>query len=51
VLREQVEWIAEVAACTIKSPHDRSLFENRLAQVRKALETAPRSTQERPTKP
>lgn len=51
VLREQVERIAEVAARTIKSPHDRTQFENRLAQVRKALETAPRSTHEGPTKP
>jgi uncharacterized membrane protein len=50
-LREQVEGIAEVAARTIKAPHDRTRFENRLAQVRKALETAPRSTHERPTKP
>jgi uncharacterized membrane protein len=45
-LREQVEGIAEVAARTIKSPHDRTQFENHLAQVRKALETAPRSTHE-----
>ena len=51
VLREQVEWIAEVAARTIKSPHDRTQFENRLAQVRAALEPAPLSTHEQPTKP
>jgi uncharacterized membrane protein len=51
VLREQVEWIAEVAARTIKSPHDRTRFENRLAQVRAALEPAPLSTYEQPTKP
>jgi uncharacterized membrane protein len=51
VLREQMEWITELATRTIKSPHDRTRFENRLAQVRKALETAPRSTQERSTKP
>ncbi len=51
VLREQVEWIAEVAVRTIKSPHDRTRFENRLAQVRKALETIPPSTHECPTKP
>lgn len=39
-LRDQVEWIAEVADRTIKSPHDRTRFEDRLAQVRKALGTA-----------
>jgi uncharacterized membrane protein len=49
-LREQVEGIAEVAARTIKSPHDRTRFENRLAQVRKTLEPVPLSTHERPTK-
>lgn len=46
VLREQVECIVEVAARTIKSPHDRTRFENRLAQVREALEMAPLSTHE-----
>ncbi len=51
VLREQVECVAELAARSIESPRDRTRFENRLAQVRKALETAPRSTHERPTKP
>jgi uncharacterized membrane protein len=49
-LREQVEGIAEVAARTIKSPHDRTRFENRLAQVRKTLEPVPLSTHKRPTK-
>jgi uncharacterized membrane protein len=51
VLREQVECIAEVAARTIKSPHDRTRFENRLAQVREALETIAPSTHVQPTKP
>ena len=50
VLREQVEGIAEVAERTIESPHDRTRFDKGLARVRKALETAPRSTHERPTK-
>ena len=49
VLRDQVEWIAEVAARTIKSPPDRTRFENRLAQVGKAFETVRRSTPEPPT--
>jgi len=40
-LREQMQWIAEVAARTIESPHDRARFESRLAHVREALETAP----------
>jgi uncharacterized membrane protein len=50
-LREQVEGIAELAERTIESPHDRARFESRLARVREALETALRSTHERPTKP
>ena len=37
VLREQAEHIAEVAGRTIESPHDRTRFESRLAQVREAL--------------
>ena len=41
VLREQVEWIAELAERTIESPHDRARFESRLARVREALETEP----------
>ncbi len=41
VLREQMEWIVEVAGRTIKSPHDRTRFDNRVAPVRAALiETA-----------
>jgi len=47
VLQEHVEGIAELAARTIKSPDDRTRFENRLAQVRKAFETASPSTRER----
>lgn len=38
VLQEQMECVAEVAARTIKSPYDRTRFENRLAQVRAAVE-------------
>jgi len=37
VLQEQMECIAEMAARTIKSPHDRTRFENRLEQVCAAL--------------
>lgn len=44
VLREQMGWIAEVAERTIKSLPDQTRFENRLARVREALETAPIST-------
>ena len=40
-LREQVEGIAELAARTIESPHDRARFEGRLARVREALKTEP----------
>ena len=39
-LHEQMEWIAELAARTIESPHDLTRFESRLAQVREALRTA-----------
>lgn len=38
-LREQVQWIAELAERTIESPHDRERVESRLAHVREALET------------
>ncbi|MEO7678172.1 MAG: DUF2254 family protein, partial [Verrucomicrobiota bacterium] len=51
VLREQMDCLAEVAARTIKAPHERTRFENRLAQVRKALAAAPLATHEQPTKP
>ncbi len=40
-LHQQVEWIAELATRTLESPHDRSRFENRLAQVREAFRTEP----------
>ncbi len=52
VLREQMEWIAEVAARTIKSPHDRAQFEQRLGRLRKALDTEScLSTTTKPTNP
>jgi uncharacterized membrane protein len=38
VLREQAQWIAELAERTIESPHDKTRFENRLADVLKALD-------------
>ena len=41
VLREQAECLAELAGRTIDSPRDQTRFDNRLAQVRKALETKP----------
>ncbi len=40
-LREQIEWITELAERTIASPHDRERFESRLANVRQALEREP----------
>jgi uncharacterized membrane protein len=40
-LREEAQWIAELAERTIESPHDRARFESRLARVREALETEP----------
>ncbi|MDZ4788163.1 MAG: DUF2254 domain-containing protein [Blastochloris sp.] len=36
-LHEQVEWITELAKRSTDSPHDRSLFEGQLVQVRKSL--------------
>jgi uncharacterized membrane protein len=45
VLREQAEWTAEVARRSIKSPHDRSRFESRLARARKTLEAQPADQQ------
>ena len=36
-LREEVQWIAELAERTVESPHDRARFESRLANVREAL--------------
>ena len=46
VLHEQVEWIAELAARTIESPHDRIYLEHRLGQVREALKTSKSSFSE-----
>ncbi|MDA3920817.1 MAG: DUF2254 domain-containing protein [Salinisphaera sp.] len=40
-LREQMEQIAEMAARTIESPHDRIRFEQRLVRVRKAFDAEP----------
>jgi len=40
-LREQAQWIAELAERTIKLPHDRARFESRLARVREELEAEP----------
>jgi uncharacterized membrane protein len=40
-LRDQVQWIAEAAERTIKSPHDRDRFKSQVARVREALETEP----------
>ena len=51
LLREQVEGIAESAERSIESPPDRARFACRLASVRKALELAPRFTQQPPTTP
>ena len=50
-LREQVQWITEVAERTIESPHDRTRFESRLTHVRAALESEPVVlTPEQPTR-
>ena len=40
-LREQVQWIAELAERTIESTHDRARIDTRLANVCEALETDP----------
>ncbi|MDZ4345527.1 MAG: DUF2254 domain-containing protein [Candidatus Binatia bacterium] len=40
-LRDQVQWITELAERTIESAHDRARFESRLARVREALDTVP----------
>jgi uncharacterized membrane protein len=40
-LREQVQWIAELAERTIASAHDRARIERRLAHVREALGDGP----------
>jgi uncharacterized membrane protein len=41
VLREEMEWIGELAARTIEALHDRARFESRLVRVRAALEAEP----------
>ncbi len=40
-LREQVEWIAELAGRTLESAHDRARIDTRLARVREAIESGP----------
>jgi len=40
-LREQVQWIAELAERTVESAHDRATIDRRLARVREALEAKP----------
>jgi uncharacterized membrane protein len=42
-LREEAQWIAELAERTIESPHDRTRFDKRLTRVREALEANPAS--------
>jgi uncharacterized membrane protein len=50
-INEQVEWIAESANRTLESPHDRTRFESRLAQVRETLNTGKvLSNHKQPTK-
>lgn len=51
VLREQAEYIAELAERTIESPHDQTRVESLLARVRKALETKPSNQQPTNLKP
>jgi len=43
-LREQVEWLAELAEHTVESSHDRSRIDARLTRVREALEGEPSSS-------
>lgn len=38
---EQVQWIAELAECSLESAHDRARIGTRLARVREALEVKP----------
>ncbi len=40
-LREQVEWIAELAGRTVESAHDRAGIDTQLARVREAIEAEP----------
>lgn len=44
-LSEQVQWIAELAECTIESVHDRARIDARSARVCKALQAEPASCQ------
>ncbi len=39
MLREELQWIAELAERTIESPHDRARFESRLKKVRETLDS------------
>ncbi len=41
VLGEQLQWIAELAARTIESVHDRARIDTRMARVREALKAGP----------
>jgi len=41
LLRQEIEYVAELAARTIESPHDRARFESRLARARRAFEMDP----------
>ena len=40
-IRDQVQWLAEVAGRTIESKHDRDRLARRLTDVREALKTEP----------
>ncbi len=40
-LREQVQWIAELAERTVESTHDRARIDTLLARLRETLEAAP----------
>jgi uncharacterized membrane protein len=40
-LREQVEWIAELAGRTVEFAHDRARIDTQLARVREAIEAGP----------
>ncbi len=42
-LGEQVQWIAELAECSLESAHDRAKIDTRLARVREVLEAEPAS--------
>ena len=48
VLRDQAEYITELARRTIDAPYDRVRFEHRLAQVREAFDAGPSSTVGKP---